>query len=140
MTSTPDSDARLSGVIPVLVYQDLGAAHDFLVQAFGFTSGGVERGPDDTVVHAEVRLGDSRIWLHLTSTDHQLNSPKDFPMSHGGLTVLVEDVDAHYAQAKASGARIDHPPVDQPYGLREYGVRDLESHRWWFSTVLPDQA
>jgi uncharacterized glyoxalase superfamily protein PhnB len=25
-----------------------------------------------------------------------------------------------------------------PYGLREYGVRDLENHRWWFSSPLAD--
>ena len=38
-------------VIPVLVYQDIQAAHDFLVHAFGFEAGGVERGPDGQPVH-----------------------------------------------------------------------------------------
>ena len=28
---------------------------------------------------------------------------------------------------------MESEPSDQPYGLREYGVRDLENHRWWFS-------
>jgi uncharacterized glyoxalase superfamily protein PhnB len=50
--------------------------------------------------------------------------------------VIVPDVDAHFAHAKASGARIDSEPTDQDYGLREYGVRDPENHRWWFSSPI----
>ena len=63
-------------------------------------------------------------------------SPRDATASHGGLEVIVPDVDAHFAQAKAAGARIDSEPTDQDYGLREYGVRDPENHRWWFSSPL----
>jgi uncharacterized glyoxalase superfamily protein PhnB len=57
-------------------------------------------------------------------------------MSHGGLSVRIPDVDAHYARVKAAGAQVEREPTDQPYGLREYGVRDLEDHRWWFSSPL----
>ena len=35
-----------------------------------------------------------------------------------------------------AGARIDSAPVDQPYGQREYGARDPEGHRWWFSAPV----
>lgn len=49
-----------------------------------------------------------------------------------GLAVSVDDVDAHHERARATGARIVNPPVDHPYGLREYGARDPEDHRGWF--------
>jgi len=124
-------------VIPVLVYEDLEAAHDFLVETFGFASGGLHRLEDGTVVHAEVRNGDARIWLHRVTEEHQMASPLGAAMSHGGLEVVVPDVDAHYARTKAAGARIDREPTDQAYGLREYGVRDPENHRWFFSSPLP---
>jgi MerR family transcriptional regulator, thiopeptide resistance regulator len=124
-------------VIPVLVYEDIEAAHDFLVGTFGFTTGGLHRLDDGTVVHAEVRNGDAAIWLHRVTAEHELTSPRDATTSHGGLTVLVPDVDAHFARAEAAGARIDREPADQDYGLREYGARDPENHRWWFSTPLP---
>jgi hypothetical protein len=42
-------------VIPVLVYEDIAAGHDFLVDAFGFTSGGIHRDSAGKPVHAEVR-------------------------------------------------------------------------------------
>ena len=45
-------------VIPILVYADIQAGHDYLVETFGFVSGGIHRLEDGTVVHAEVRKGD----------------------------------------------------------------------------------
>ena len=135
MTTTNDPTLK-TAVIPVLVYADLEAAHDFLVEVFGFTSGGLHRLDDGTVVHAEVRSGDAAIWLHPETAEHELASPRTAALSHGGLSVVVPDVDAHFARTKASGARTDSEPTDQDYGLREYGVRDLENHRWWFSSPL----
>jgi MerR family transcriptional regulator, thiopeptide resistance regulator len=124
------------GVIPVLVYEDIEAAHDYLVRVFGFTSGGLYRAADGTVVHGEVRNGNDPIWLHRVTPEHEMTSPRDSAASHGGLEVLVPDVDAHYARSVAAGARIDREPTDQDYGLREYGARDPENHRWWFSSPV----
>jgi hypothetical protein len=39
-------------------------------------------------------------------------SPRDSAQSHGGLEVIVDDVDTHYARSKAAGARIDRAPTD----------------------------
>jgi uncharacterized glyoxalase superfamily protein PhnB len=134
MTSTTPVPTTWAAVIPVLVYEDLETARDYLVGVFGFTSGGLHRDAQGTVVHAEVRNGDAPIWLHRVTAEHEMGSPRTATTSHGGLEVVVADVDAHFAQAKAAGARIDSEPTDQDYGLREYGARDLENHRWWFST------
>ncbi|MGO8824965.1 MAG: VOC family protein [Acidimicrobiales bacterium] len=135
MTTT--NDTTRAAVIPVLVYEDIEAAHEYLVGTFGFTSGGLHRLDDGTVVHGEVRNGDAAIWLHQVTAEHEMASPRGATASYGGLSVVVPDVDAHYARAKAAGARIDSEPTDQDYGLREYGARDPENHRWWFSSPLP---
>ena len=63
-------------VIPILVYEDIEQAHDFLVGTFGFTSGGLHRTDDGTVVHAEVRAGDCPIWLHAVTAEHEMASPR----------------------------------------------------------------
>jgi uncharacterized glyoxalase superfamily protein PhnB len=131
MSATPDP-----AVIPILVYEDIEAGHDFLVSVFGLTSGGLHRLDDGTVVHGEVRNGDFPIWLHQVTAESAMDSPREAAASHGGLSVRIPDVDAHYARVKAAGAHVESEPTDRPYGLREYGVRDLENHRWWFSTPL----
>ena len=123
-------------VIPLLVYRDIQAAHDFLVNAFGFHSGGVERAADGQVVHAEVRVGSTPLWLHRVTSEHELSSPATGGIAAAGLVVYVSDVDQHYVQARKAGAQIDSQPVDQPYGQREYGARDPEGHRWWFATPV----
>jgi MerR family transcriptional regulator, thiopeptide resistance regulator len=127
---------KVERVIPVLTYQDIPAAHDFLVHAFGFDGGGVSRNAEGQPIHGEVRAGDATIWLHRVTAEHGLNSPLASDVAHSGLFVYVDDVNAHYERARAAGARIDSQPVDQPYGQREYGARDPEGHRWWFATPL----
>jgi MerR family transcriptional regulator, thiopeptide resistance regulator len=43
-----------------------------------------------------------------------------------GMTVVaVDDADAHHARAVQAGADIIEEPIDQPYGVREYGARDF---------------
>ena len=127
---------RFERLIPVLTYRDIAAAHDFLVNAFGFISGGVHRNAEGEAVHGEVRVGDATIWLHRVTPQHGLDSPMVSDVANTGLFVLVDNVDAHYERAHAAGARIDSQPVDQPYGQREYEARDLEGHRWWFATPV----
>jgi uncharacterized glyoxalase superfamily protein PhnB len=123
-------------VIALLVYEDIAAAHDFLVEAFGFTPGSVERDARGAAVHGEVRAGELVIWLHRAAAESQLASPRALPAASSGIVVHVDDVDAHYRQARARGARVESEPTDQPYGQREYGARDPEGHRWWFATPL----
>jgi uncharacterized glyoxalase superfamily protein PhnB len=121
-------------VIPVLVYEDIPAAHDFLVEALSFAAGGVICDPEGRPVHGEVRAGDLVIWLHRVVAELKLVSPRSLPADSSGLVVYVEDVDAHYERAKASGAHPESEPKDMPYGQREFGVRDPEGHRFWFAT------
>lgn len=73
-----------SGVIPLLTYADIAAAHDVLVDAFGFASGGIERTGEGEVIHAEVRLGHATVWLHRVTVAHHLTSPKERDVANGG--------------------------------------------------------
>jgi uncharacterized glyoxalase superfamily protein PhnB len=125
-------------VIPLLVYKDIAAAHDFLVKTFGFEAGGVERTDEGRAIHGEVRAGDTTIWLHRVTAEHELDYST--AMESSGLVVFVDNVDEHYKRVRASDAHIDSELQDMPYGQREYGVHDMEGHRWWFATPLSAQA
>ena len=121
-------------ILPVLVCSDIAAEHDFLVRVLGFASGGLERAANGTVVHGEVRAGQRRIWLHLTSDAEKLAAPSTLGGAGGGMVVHVKDVDAHFEAARRAGATILREPTNQPYGQREYAVRDPEGHSWWVAT------
>lgn len=127
--------SEIEGITPVLVYQDIAAAHEFLVAAFGFEPGAVDRDGDGNPVHGEVRAGGQAIWLHRAADEHRMASARSAASSNG-LVVHVADVDAHFRRAREHGAEIDYEPADMPYGQREYGARDPEGHRWWFAARL----
>lgn len=124
---------KIKRVIPLLVYKDIAAAHDFLVSAFGFDAGRVDCDAEGRAVHGEVQAGDTTIWLHRVTAEHALDSSA---IASGGLVVHVDDVDAHCERARAAGAKIEGEPKNQPYGQREYQVSDPDGHRWWFATPV----
>ncbi len=121
-------------IVTVLVHVDIEAAHDFLVETFGFTAGGVHRNGEGEVMHGEVSLDREAIWLHRVSPDYGLRGAAELGSATGMLNVFVEDVDEHHTRCVAAGARIIFPPADQPYGQREYGVSDSEGRLWSFAT------
>jgi uncharacterized glyoxalase superfamily protein PhnB len=125
------ADTR-SDVIPVVPYDDIRAAHDFLVDALGFTSGGIVEDGSGEMIHGEVKVGDRRIWLHAATSG--LSTPKVSGVATGGLVIHVDDVDAHFERAQARGADIVREPTDEDYGQREYGLRDPEGHHWYIAT------
>jgi len=40
----------------------------------------------------------------------------------------------------SAGAEIAYPPINQPYGYREYSARDLEGHFWSFQQPLEEDT
>ncbi len=96
-------------IVPMIAYEDAGAAIDWLTEAFGFQPSGT----------GSERCR-ARRW-------------QDNPWVVDGLFVAVDDVDAHHAQAVAAGATVIRPLEDSPAaGLRLYTAEDLEGHRWMF--------
>ena len=130
------SEASGQRAITYLVYEDLEGMREYLVRALGLEAGPVSRDESGTVVHAEVSAGDTVIWLHRTAPEHGLASPRAVGTATAGVAVFVEDVDAHHRRAAEEGAAVEGAPVDQPYGYREYSVRDPEGTLWSFMAPL----
>jgi uncharacterized glyoxalase superfamily protein PhnB len=130
-------------MIPMLTYEDVGAAADWLCSAFGFRPSGEQyRDEEGRVTHAELAYGDGEVMLGFASTDYR--SPRrhaqeceqaakwlDNPYVVDGVLVQVEDLDGHLERARSAGAEILRGPDDQPFG-RLYTAADVEGHRWMF--------
>lgn len=129
-------DTPIRSTTTLLVYNDLPAAHAYLIDTFGLTAGSLERDPDGRAVHGELFAGDQSIWLHPSGNGYR--SPRELGGVSSMIVIGVEDADAHYTYAKEHGADLLKAPVDQPYGVREYGARDLEGHLWYFHSPLAD--
>jgi uncharacterized glyoxalase superfamily protein PhnB len=134
-------------IIPMMAYEDVDTAMDWLSKAFGFRER--TRMTDDAgrIVHAEMDVEDGLIMLANPTPEYQ--SPKHHaevceharswlavPYVIDGIHVFVDDVDRHFARAREAGATILSEPEDQSYGERVYRVADLEGHRWMFAQSL----
>ena len=124
-------------IFPALRYQDAPAAIEWLVKAFGFEKLMVYPGENDTIAHAELKLGPGIIMLG--SGTGARPQPTDDPHALNiSLYVYVVDIDSHYQRAKAAGAEIVRELQETDYGSREYGARDLEGYAWGFGTYMPE--
>lgn len=124
-------------IFPALTYDDAPAAVTWLQKAFGFSEHVVYRNDDGGIAHAEMTLGNAMIMFG-SSGKHDAANP--WSRERMGLYMLVPDIDAHYARAKAAGAEIVRPLADTPYGAREYSARDQGGHLWSFGTYDPWKA
>jgi uncharacterized glyoxalase superfamily protein PhnB len=129
-------------IIPMITYEDGVAALEWLSRVFGFRERARMLGPDGRLAHGEMEIGNGLIMLATATPDYE--SPKhhreacerarrwsSVPWVIDGVLVFVDDLDAHYKQAKSAGATVLTEPEDGPPG-RRYRAEDLEGHRWMF--------
>lgn len=133
-------DGTLERHISILVYADLEASYRHLVDVFGLGPGELTLDGDGHAVHGELEAGNGVVWLHPESADFGLASPRTVGTSTAMMAVMVDDVDEHHRRAVERGATVVYPPVDQPYGYREYGARDLEGGLWSFMRPIEPAA
>ena len=129
--------------VPMISYENVAAAVEWLVQAFGFKEVGQRYTDDDGLVtHAELELDGALVYLGWPGPDYQSPDHHAQVCDHArewlkvpyvvdGVHVYVDDLEAHYERAKEAGARILREPQTEEYG-RLYNAADLEGHRWMF--------
>lgn len=123
-------------VTPILVYDDVGQAIEFLCRAFGFTER-LRAEYGGSVSHAQLDVAECSIMLGRQGGPYR-TPPGDTVSAY--VLVDVEDVDKHFAHAKAHGADIVSEPKNMPFGERAYTTRDHAGHWWTFSQHVADVA
>lgn len=118
------SSGRLVASAPVLVVVDVVAAANHYRDALGFAYDRFWGTPPGFVI---LRRDGHALMLK------QAPSPADVtPLAKvvgiWSAYFWVENVLALHAEYVARGAIIDYGPCDQPYGCREFGIRDLDGH------------
>jgi uncharacterized glyoxalase superfamily protein PhnB len=130
-----------ANIIPALRYRDATKAIEWLCDAFGFEQQVVVPGPNGTIAHAQLTLGNGMIMLGSVTPSDYGKLVKQPDETGGAVTqstyVIIPDADAHYKKAKAAGAEILIDIKNEDYGGRGYTCRDPEGHIWNFGTYDP---
>ncbi len=126
-------------VTPHLTVRGAAQAIEFYQRAFDAKEQMRMPGPDGTsVMHAELRIGDSIIFLNDEFPESGCRSPLSLGGIAGSLHLYVDDVDAAFRRAVAAGAQVRMPVVDMFWGDRYGKVVDPFGHEWGLGTHTED--
>jgi uncharacterized glyoxalase superfamily protein PhnB len=121
-------------VTPVLFYPDVRAAVAWLESAFGFE----ERVRIGDSHRSQLRVGSDGAVVVADVRRDQV-SPEGGAITHL-VKVRVADVDAAFARARDSGARVVEEPTTYEYGERSCVLEDPGGHRWELTQTVRDTA
>jgi len=130
----PNRSAPTAAVVPILVYEDVGKALEFLTRAFGFKER-LRAEYGGSITHAQMDIGDGSIIIG--KQGGPFKAPAGDTVSQYAH-INVENVDQHVAKAKAAGAVILKEPQEMPFGVRQYTAKDIGGHWWTFSQNIKD--
>src|SRR5919202_878646 len=124
---------------PHLSVRGVARAIDFYARAFGARELFRNLLPDgETIVHAELLIGDSRLFVSDEFPTRGVLSPLALGGSPVVLHLYVRDADAAFRRAVGAGAEVLMPLADTFWGERYGIVRDPFGHKWSLSSRTED--
>jgi PhnB protein len=125
-------------ITPYLVIKGAAKAIDYYKNVFGATVVVRMDGPNGTVGHAELQIGDSRIMLADENPAMGYKSAESIGASPVSLYVYLPDCDKVVEKAASAGAKVLKPVADQFYGDRSGFIQDPFGHLWGIATHKED--
>jgi PhnB protein len=127
-------------VTPQLTLDNAAQAIDWYKKAFGAEEISRAVGPDGKVMHADLKIGNSRIMVNDALMGAK--GPHAFGGSPASLWLYVEDCDALFNRAVAAGAKTQQGPMgkvsDQFWGDRAGTLIDPSGYQWTIATHKED--
>jgi len=126
-------------VTPALTVPDAGKAIDFYKRAFGAEERMRFPRPDGKgIMHAEIKIGDSLIFLGEEHPEMGCRGPQSLGGSPVGLFLYVDDADRVCNQAVKAGAKLEGTVSDMFWGDRCGNLTDPFGHKWTVATHKED--
>ena len=125
-------------VTPSLFVAGAAQAIDFYKKALGAEEIMRFPAPDGTIMHAELRIGDSILMLGDEMPEQGGRGPKSIGGTPVSFFVYRENVDAAWKRAVDAGAKTIMPLANQFWGDRTGCLEDPFGHRWWLAQHIAD--
>jgi len=123
---------------PYLVCKGAEKAIEFYAKAFGAQETVRMPGPDGSIMHAEVKIGNSMLMLSDENKERGQLSPESIGGSACSIMFYADDVDQVFNRAVAAGAKAEMPPADMFWGDRMGNIVDPFGHKWAIATHTED--
>lgn len=125
-------------VTPHLVIKGASDAIAFYEKALGATELMRMPGPGGEIMHAEIQIGNSRVFLADEFPAYGSLSPLSLGNSPVVLMIYTDDVDAAFAKAVQAGATVTMPLADMFWGDRYGTFTDPFGHKWGMAQHIAD--
>jgi PhnB protein len=123
-------------ITPTLTLDNAAQSIEWYKKALGAEEVSRHVGPDGKVMHAELKIGNSRFMVN--DVMPSMKGPKAYGGSPAGLWLFVENSDALFNRAVGAGAQVQMPIDDQFWGDRGGCVVDPSGYTWWIATRKED--
>lgn len=128
-------------VTPTLTVRGAASAIEFYKKALGAQEIMRFPSPDGkTIMHAEIKIGNSRIMLNDEFPNMKCLSPPSVGGASSGIFLYVENADDVFNKAVSAGAKITMPIMDAFWGDRCGVIEDPFGHKWTISTHKKDMS
>lgn len=123
---------------PNLVCKNAAGAIDFYIKVFGAKELSRHSGPHGEIMHAELQIGDTKIFVNDTMNATALHTPGSGENNPMYLHVYLPDVDTVFNRAVMAGARPDMQLQDMFWGDRYGKITDPFGQQWGLATHIED--
>jgi PhnB protein len=124
-------------VSPSLTCKDAARAIDFYKSVFGATEIMRMPGPHGVIMHAEIRIGDSVVFIN-DEIPGMAAAPSGAPLNPVSLFLYTEDVDSVFSRAIAANCQVTMPLSNMFWGDRYGKFNDPFGHSWGVATHVED--
>lgn len=125
-------------ITPSLSFSGTEEAIVWYKNIFGASEKMKVNGNDKKVMHAELEIGDSLIFLAEENPEYKNKTPKSTQGNSINLHLYVEDVDDTIKKAVQNGATLLMAPMDMFYGDRVGNIEDPFGYSWTLATHVKD--
>jgi PhnB protein len=125
-------------VTHALVVDDAAKALEFYAKALGAKERMRTPGPNGSVLHAEIEIGDSVIMISDEFPMSEIKAPKSLGGTTAAVWLYVPDADAAFKRAVAAGAKVTQEIQDMFWGDRFGSVTDPFGHTWSIASHVED--
>jgi PhnB protein len=123
---------------PYLAVEDASRAIEFYKDAFGAEEVIRMPGPDGSVAHAELQIGDSKLMLSDPFPQSNVRPPSERGGPTASIFMYVNDADATFERAQKAGATVVAELEDMFWGDRFGSLADPFGHVWSVATHIED--
>lgn len=126
MSRDPRIPANYQTVMPYLIIENAAKFISFTEKVFGAKETYKEMRDLNTIMHAEIMIGDATIMF--------ADATEGYKPHPAALFIYVDNADERFKKALQEGATVINEVADQPYG-RSGGITDPVGNSWWITSI-----